>query len=58
MVSPENVLLQPVGVPVRFAADVAGVLHRRRRAVIVQAVGTCQVDSEVVLGPLDGFTTD
>ena len=55
---PEHVLLQPVGVAVSLAADVAVVLRRRRRAVVVQAVRASQVDPEVVLGPLDGFAAD
>ena len=58
LVSPEDVLLQPVCVAVALATDVAGVRRRRRRAVVVDTVSARQVDAEVVLGPLDGLATD
>ena len=52
---PKDVLLQPVGVPVRLVALWAGMRGGGGGAVLVDAVGTRQVDLQIVLGPFDCF---
>lgn len=56
LVSPEDMLLEAIGVTVGLAALRADVQSRGRRAVLVQPVSAGQMNLEIVLCPFNRFT--